>query len=280
MTLRLGLRGQCVLVSTLACVAALLALSGGPPLLRVPLGFFAVLILPGYAISLALIPLHERLPWEARTGLGIALSVAILTVTSVGLDLTPGHLSPRSLVVTVTSITLVASLASLWHLRAPRMVRADEDSESAIRPMTVSWQTRGALTILAVTFTLVAVLLTLVFRRAYPTTEMFVLGSDGNAQSYPRQLRVGDPIPITIGVTNREGSTERYRIMLSGDSIQGALIGPLSVSDGETTEQTVDLLAVSPGKDQVAQMVLYREGMTEPYRQLRLVFDVVGRDRR
>lgn len=278
--MRLGLREQCLALAAVACVAALLALFQGPPLLRVPIGFLAVLILPGYSITLACLPPHERISWEARVGLAIAVSVGVLTLAVLALDRTPWHLASSALIVMVTSITL-AALVIVW-IGARGYERPAPGLSASLQAMPIavglrpSAQARIALAVLALAVVVVTIILALVTHETATTTDFFVLGKAGDAESYPSTLRVNEPAQIEVGLTNREGVAETYRIELSGDGIEPVRLGPLTVEDGETFRRNVDLRATTPGRDRVIQIALYRADIGDPYRRLQLVVNVDG----
>ncbi|MFN8633887.1 MAG: DUF1616 domain-containing protein [Chloroflexota bacterium] len=280
MTTTHGHRQQCLALLGLAAAAALLALVQGPAVLRVPLGFLAVLVLPGYALTLALMPSRDEVSWAARLGLAIALSIGLLTLAVLALDRTPWRLASGSLVVSVTAITVVSSLVAWWTGR-PVGVSAAANGAGRVGmslsagPL-LSPLTRRSLVLLGLVTLLVTSMLAFVTSRAPTTTELFVLGARGDAESYPRTLRVGEPAEVELGITNREGTAQTYRVELSGDGIAPVLLDGVMVPSGETHQQRVQLRATAPGVDRTVSIKLYRPGLPEPYRQLQLVVDVDG----
>ena len=93
--------------------AGALGLEGGAlSLARVSLGLLAVLVLPGFALSVLLFPLPRDIDGFERTALAVGLSVAQVPLLVLALDRSPWALSASSLVVSLAGITC------LWCLLA------------------------------------------------------------------------------------------------------------------------------------------------------------------
>jgi len=105
-------------------------------------------------------------------------------------------------------------------------------------------------------------------------TEFYILGPEGLAESYPRAGAVGEPLAVTVGITNREGAAAGYRVEVrNGGALIGAA-GPVRLADGERWEGEVGFAPAEVGPDVRIDFLLYRDERPEPYRSLRLWLEV------
>ncbi|MDP8923474.1 MAG: DUF1616 domain-containing protein, partial [Chloroflexota bacterium] len=95
-----------------ALALALLAWADGPIVLRLPLGLVAVMLLPGYALTMLLFASGE-LCYVERLGLSLALSFAVLAVLAILLNATPWGFGYAPIVAAVTGWTTLA-LVGAW----------------------------------------------------------------------------------------------------------------------------------------------------------------------
>ena len=66
-----------------------------------------------------------------------------------------------------------------------------------------------------------------------------------------RELVVGEPVPVRLGVQQSTAGSGTYRIVVRrGDDVVST-VGPISVNRGETWEQSVDLVSDAVGADQI-----------------------------
>lgn len=104
-----------------------------------------------------------------------------------------------------------------------------------------------------------------------PYTEFYALGPDGNASAYPTDLTAGGSGTVVIGISNHEGTTVRYRVVVTWNGSR-TTTRSVRVPDATTREIDLPLRAPSdPGRYRV-RFLLYKSGTTdgEPYRWLRL----------
>ena len=91
------------------------------PAAQVGLALLLVFILPGYALTLALLPKIE-LGMVERLLLALGASLAITILGGLVLNLTPWHLQPRLWIVLLTATTLLAGLVA-WVRQAQQPAR-------------------------------------------------------------------------------------------------------------------------------------------------------------
>lgn len=105
-----------------------------------------------------------------------------------------------------------------------------------------------------------------------PYTEFYVLGTEGNASDYPTNLSVGESGTVTVGISNHEGESVTYTVVLRLNQEAVASRG-VTVPAGSTWERQFSFTRRSPGQQEL-RILLYRGPSTgngnEPYRWLRL----------
>jgi uncharacterized membrane protein len=105
-------------------------------IIQIALAFIVVLVVPGFAMSLAFFPRLDQLEVSERLAISIGLSITI--VVSIGLFLgysaplinLTGGITPYSLLTALTFITIFFLI--IWALRAARL--AIKDRREVIKP--------------------------------------------------------------------------------------------------------------------------------------------------
>lgn len=110
-----------------------------------------------------------------------------------------------------------------------------------------------------------------------PYTEFYVVNASGEAAEYPATVGVGEEIVVTVGIVNNEHRRVTYDFVVrtNGTQIERQSV---TLADGDTLERQVGLSFDDPGEHRVV-LYLYLEGQSpaDPYRRLRLVFQVTDR---
>ena len=101
-----------------------------------------------------------------------------------------------------------------------------------------------------------------------PYTELYVLGPDGNASDYPKELAVGESGTLIVGISNHEHRSMQYTLVLQlGSETEG--VRTVSLEGGATWERELSFAADSPGRKHL-EIRLYRgdevSSTAEPYR--------------
>jgi uncharacterized membrane protein len=259
-----------VAVTALASVAiALLALANAPLALRVAPGVVGVFLLPGYALSLAVLPGHlERFD---RLALAFALSLAVTVVLALVLNAVTGITQP-ALVLGLTVSTLL-SCAVAW-LRRRRNPPAMGRSDVVVRRTTPPAPEVATVAVLiAVGLVLFGGLVTMLIATPTPTTEFYMLGPSGLAEGYPRDLPPGRPATVTLGIANREGVPARYRVAVDTANRTVAEMGPIDLGSGQDWQGNVAFALPGRESDVDVQILLFKDGGAQAYRTLRLWVD-------
>jgi hypothetical protein len=106
--------GLAVLLACLGLISSLW--TGEPAALRLILGGPVVLVIPGYALSVALLP-DPAVDWPTRVLLTGGLSVACLALAGIALNATPFGLNPVSWGVFIWALTLIAAAVAVARTR-------------------------------------------------------------------------------------------------------------------------------------------------------------------
>ncbi|MBN2148905.1 MAG: DUF1616 domain-containing protein [Anaerolineales bacterium] len=268
------LTGEVVLVA-LILVSQMVQL-GPLAVLRAILGLAYVLFVPGYALQVALFPQKTHLDGPERVALSFGLSIAIVALLALLLDRLPWGIQLWSIVVSEGLLLVLFSLVALWR-------RGRQPLEDRFVPIVrVDWRGfwasqdrtgRILLSVLGVAL-IMAVGLAISFAvlpsPAELFTEFYILGPEGLAESYPRQGVVGQPLEVTVGITNREGVEAEYIVgAYQGEQLIGEM-GPFRLADEENKEATLTFAPVDVGDDVRVNIYLFRDGQPEPYRSLLL----------
>lgn len=107
-------------------------------------------------------------------------------------------------------------------------------------------------------------------------TEFYILGLEGDASNYPRELVLGEECGVDLGIVNREYETAVYRVEVTDGNGKVSEIGPITLNHEERWEQEVIFTCSKVGLKQKVDFYLYKQGQTEVYRSLCLWIDVKG----
>jgi uncharacterized membrane protein len=235
-----------------------------------------VLFVPGYALQAALFPGVDDLDGIERLGLSTGLSVALIPALALLLNWLPWGLRLWPIVISLVMVTVVFSLAALvrrWMI--PTQERYIPSVDFHIKGWWATQERTNRRLYALLSGTLVVALLSagmiaILPRSGERFTEFYMLGSDGLAESYPRQSTAGQPLDVTIGIRNQEGVAASYRVEAQdGQGLIGQA-GPFSLKTGEQIEAPLTFTPQQTGDDVLVTISLFRDNQSEPYRTLKL----------
>ena len=105
-------------------------------------------------------------------------------------------------------------------------------------------------------------------------TEFYVLGLEGKAAGYPRELKVGEKGEVITSIINREHETVSYRVRVEIDGVSHNQTGPLVLAHDEKWEEIVSFVPDRAGDNQKVEFLLYKNEGAEPYLKLHLLLNV------
>ena len=107
-----------------------------------------------------------------------------------------------------------------------------------------------------------------------PFTEFYILGSEGKAHNYPKQLKVGEEASLILGIINREQKTTSYQVEVKIAGVSNNKLGPVILEHDEKLEQLISFTPEASGDNQTVDFLLYKQGQSTAYESLLLQVDV------
>jgi uncharacterized membrane protein len=246
-------------------------------ILRIILGLPFVLFFPGYVLVAALFPRKGNIEGIERVALSFGLSIAVVPLIGLILNYTPWGIRLEPILYSVASFIFIMSvIAWLRRKRLPREERFGIEFHLALPAWGgTTWD--KALSIILV-LAIGGALGTLGYVIATPRvgerfTEFYILGLDGKAEDYPRELKVGEEGRVIVGVINREHETVSYRVEVRIEGVISDEVGPIVLEHDERWREIVSFTPHRAG-NQTAKFLLYKIGEVAPYRGLHLWLDV------
>ena len=264
-----------ILCALLAVVIILLP----SDVLRIIMGLPFLLFFPGYTMITALFPSKEDLNGIERVAFSFGLSIVVVPLLGLALNYMPYGIRLFPVLITISLFILVMSIIA-W-LRRRRLPEAERFCISFDVDIT-GWRSFGkqdkALSIILVLFILAAIG-TLIYTVANPKvgerfTELYILGLEGKAANYPRNLAVGQDASVILVIVNHEHEDMSYRLEISIDGITFKNIGPIVIADQQKWEQTLSFAMQKVGDNQKVEFLLYKNGEDIPYQNVNLWIDV------
>ncbi len=251
--------------------------------LRIALGLAFVLFFPGYTLVAALFPKKGQIGGIERVALSFGMSIAVVPLIGLVLNYTPWGIRLYPILISVL-LFIVTMAVVAWYRR--QRLPAEERFQVQLRPLlsslSGSWVVQGrwdrVLTILLLV-AIVGAIGTLAYVVAKPKvgerfTEFYILGMEGKAENYPRQIVLGEEGRVIVGIVNREYENTEYRIEITIDGEKVGEAGPITLDHEEKWEQEVSFAPIRSGANQKVEFLLYKGLSSEPYLALHLWIDV------
>ncbi|MGZ4901406.1 MAG: DUF1616 domain-containing protein [Halobacteriota archaeon] len=106
-----------------------------------------------------------------------------------------------------------------------------------------------------------------------PFTELYLLGPEGKASSYPTNVTVNRTANVTVGVVNHENVRVNYTLVttLNNKTINQQ---SLTIANGQTWEQAIPFTPTTRGMGQKLEFDLYKGTDPTAYRSVYLYLNV------
>lgn len=268
-------------------ILAVLLQQHNMPLLRVPLGLGVTFFGPGYALMSVIFPRHADLDGFARATLSFVMSIAQMPLLILALDKTVWGFQPR-IIVYALAIWIVL-LCGLSALQRNKLLLAGSALLPHVPRPHMWWHKLGSLNRLYLLLT-VLVMSTIIAASIYTITvqltkplpnEFYILGSEGQAQDYPRTSKVGQVISVTMGITNYADFPSNYRLEVwIVDPWNTTHREPVLTEEAimtrphEHLQRPISWTMTQVGDNQQIELLLFRADETLPYRTLELWLDI------
>ena len=249
--------------------------------LRIGLGLPFVIFFPGYTLLSALFPKRDDLSGIERVALSFGLSIAVVPLIGLILNYTPWGIKLYPILTSITLFIIVTSAVG-WY-RQRKLPAADRFSVT-FKASLPNWggttKLDRALSI-SLVVVIVAALGCLGYVIAIPKpgekfTEFYILSIEGKAEDYPKQVILGEPVDIVIGVVNREYQPASYWVGITIDGVENSQVDIGTLAHEEKREKRVSFIPQVAGEKRKVEFHLYKNGEDEPYFEdpLRLYIDV------
>lgn len=253
------------IVVVISLLFPVVALTTGP--LRIVLGLLFVIFFPGYTLLSALFLKRDDLSGVERIALSFGLSIAVSALIGLVLNYTPWGIRLYPILISITLFIIVTSAVG-WY-RQQRLPAADRFS-IAFKASLSGWSDMSKLNkglSICLVVAIVAALGSLVYVVVTPKqgekfTEFYVLNTEGKAEDYPKQVILGEPVELIIGVANHEYQTASYTVAMAIDGVKNSQIDMGTLDNGKKCERKVSLVPEIAGKKQKLEFYLYKNGET------------------
>jgi len=276
--LKANIRNELILLNLLVVVLIIVILLFPSNVARIVLGLPFLLFFPGYSLLAALFPRKEAIDAIERIALSFGLSIAVVPLIGLILNYTPWGIRLEPILYSVASFIFITSIIG-WLRR--RTLPPSERLRIDFQLKAPGWGGSAwdkALSVILI-IAILAALGTLAYVIATPKvgerfTEFYLLGLEGKAENYPRELTPGEEGRLIVGIVNREHEPASYEVEITINGDKVGEIGPVTLNHEESWEQEVSFAATRAGPDQKLEFLLHKGANTEPYLRLHLWLDV------
>jgi uncharacterized membrane protein len=249
--------------------------------LRIVLGLPFGLFFPGYTLTAALFPKKEGLGGIWRVALSFGLSIAMIPLIGLIFDYAPWGITLYPILVSLAVFILFTS-AIAWYRRR-RLPPKERFSVPFLRRLPApKWRGAGrenkALYVvlgLSIAFAIGSIAYSVVAPTAGEKfTEFYILGSEGGAADYPKELLVGEEGNVTIGIVDHEHEQVTYRVEIWINGNKEDELSAITLDHGQRWEHEVSFSFQEAGPHQEVSFLLFKQGQSDPYGTLHLFVNV------
>lgn len=266
-----------IVIITLLLFPAVAFTSGA---LRIALALPLVLFIPGYTLLSALFPSQGSLSGIERIAFSFGLSIAITILIGIILNYTPWGISPYPILISATIFVIITTFVA-WY----RSLKSYEEFSITVNIGLNQWREMAGLDKILSLSLVVALLVALgsigyviaVPKQEQKFTEFYILSVEDKAENYPKQVVLGEPVALIIGIVNHEGVVTNYLVDIRINGIDTKEVRIKSLADEDKWQEVVSFVPQSSGVEQKVEFWLYKNGEAEPYFEepLYLYFEVI-----
>lgn len=256
---------------------------------RFLLGMAMLLLLPGYALAIAIFPGREELGVTERLVYSLVFSIIVVPMIGFILNFTSWGFRLNDMVICTTAFILLCSVVSIFRRRKlpvnERLNGGRLLSNVLLNFFPATDKPTDTILTILIVLSVLAVAGTGTYYLVTPApgeqfTEFYILGTDGKATNYSTNFTLGDEKPIIVGITNHERKNMTYdlAVTLSNETDHSTLHAErILLADNKTWENVVSLKPDLIGDQIKLEFKLYKDGnMTSPYRDLYLWVNVTS----
>jgi uncharacterized membrane protein len=105
-------------------------------------------------------------------------------------------------------------------------------------------------------------------------SEFYILGADGKAANYPRDVQAGGAATVIVGIVNHEHEPASYHVLVETDNITIGQADNITLADGQKWEEPVNFTPTKAGDNQTIDFLLYKNEQANPDLSLNLWVNV------
>ncbi len=204
-----------------------------------------IVLAAGYLLAGIIFPHDDDLSFMERVFMSLCFSILLVLLTAVittGISNYMKVTTDTSAIFTAFSVIsiILATAAALLRYRLTRAafpvwrIKLKGTATGKIRWLDLSLNVLLALAILAaigaIVYTVTAP------KTGEKFTEFYILGLEGKAENYPRELKLGEDAGVILGIVNREYEPANYKYAISIDGDTIAEYGPIALENEEKWE--------------------------------------------
>ena len=253
----------------------LVTFTTGP--LRGGLGFLFVIFFPGYTLLSAIFPRRDDIGGIERLSLSFGLSIAVVPFIGLILNYTPWGIKPYPILIFITLFIIAASAVGWSRQRklSPEYRFSVTFGAGSSNWVGMTKLNRGLSVFLVIA--ILAALGSIGYAIAMPKqsesfTEFYIMGPEGKAEDYPKQVVLGEAGNVVIGVVNHEQRPTMYRVKITIDGIQDSELDAGTLAPEEKYDRRVSFIPQMCGEQQRVEFWLYKNGEARPYYEEPLYF--------
>ncbi len=238
--------------------------------LRIGIGFLFVIFFPGYTLISALFPKQDDLGGIERIALSFGLSIAVVPLIGLALNYTPWGIRLYPILISISCfIIITAAIGWYRQQKLPDNLRIYLNLRACLPDRTNMSRFDKILSVILL-ISIAAGIGCLGYAIALPKgeetfTEFYILGTEGEAKNYPKNLKPDESAELIIGIVNHENQSASYRIKITIDGIDNQTIDIGMLADEEKVEKLVSFVPEAVGEDQKVSFSLYMNNEDKPY---------------
>ncbi len=252
--------------------------------LRFVIGLPIVIFLPGYSLQSALFPKQTDLTKTERLAISFGMSIALFSLVVLVIDRLPWGITEWPIMI---SLAVCILICFVFTQAARRRLHVDE---RFIITVHFGWKTslseiRGLAKV-----TIMAMVSSAVLGALFIASMAIVGGSNGEETAFymlepeywagaaSRTFTLNRPAHIGIGIINNEEQDQVFSVLATMDGELIGITGPLELAAGEDWEGVLEFTPFRGDPNQQIEIILTREGDMQPYRELKLIVEVMVSD--
>ncbi len=242
---------------------------------RIGLGLPFVLFFPGYVLIAALFPKKDDLGGIERLALSFGLSIAVVPLIGLGLNYTPWGIRLTPILLSLIFFIIIMGCISFFRRdKLPpeeRYCPTFQFEFPVWKEQPLFDRVLSIALIAAILFAIGSIFYVVSMPKVGEQfTEFYILGMNGKAEGYPRELAVGEEGEVIVGVVNHEYKQEKYYVEIKMDDLVLPKEGPIVLEHEEKWEKPLSFSYPEEYENLKVEFLLYREGDDQPYRSLHL----------